>query len=190
MDIEAFILIGGQSTRFGADKAFFLFEGETLGGRAARVAGMALHAAPVRFVAASAGQFGSRLTDMVGDIVFDRNPGKGAWSALDAALSNSAAEWTLVLACDLPFVSTELLQQLTGGCIDEVDAVIPRQPDGRLQPLCAVYRTGPARSAVEGRISSSERLPPVNMLFEDLKTKIIQVDTNELRNINTPADLY
>jgi molybdopterin-guanine dinucleotide biosynthesis protein A len=37
MDIDAFILIGGRSERFGRDKAFVEFEGETLAARAERI---------------------------------------------------------------------------------------------------------------------------------------------------------
>lgn len=189
MDIEIFILIGGRSTRFGSDKAFFEFQGETLVARAARVASVAFDGAPVKFVAASAEQFGPRVAEMGADIVFDRKPGMGAWSALDAALANSAAKWTLVLACDLPFVSTDLLQQLTGECIDDVEAVVPKQSEGRLQPLCAVFETAAARAAVQRYISAGERLPPVTTLFRDLKTKVVEVETDELLNVNSPADL-
>lgn len=189
MEIEAFVLIGGRSTRFGTDKAFVEFEGEMLAHRAARVMHLAYPGERVRFVAASKEQFGSRLDELRSPTIFDRKPGHGAWSGLDTALANSIAEWTLVFACDLPFATTALLQKLAAVREEETDVVVPRHLDGPLQPLCALYRTDVARAPVHRFLDGGERLPPLQSLFQIIKATIIQVDDESLRNVNTPADL-
>jgi len=189
MDVDVFILIGGRSSRFGSDKAFFEFEGEALAARMARVARMAHPGAQVRFLAASGAQFGEKTTELGAPAVFDLRPGSGAWSGVHAALSCSQAEWTLILACDLAFVTAEFLRSLLENAMENVDAVVPRQPDGKLQPLCAVYRTHAVRPIVEKNIDSGGRLPPLASIFESLPTAIIDVDPEMLRNINSPADL-
>jgi molybdopterin-guanine dinucleotide biosynthesis protein A len=72
---------------------------------------------------------------------------------------------------------------------DHIDAVVPRQPDGRLQPLCAIYRTETTRRLVEKLVESATDLPPLSNIFEQLRTRVITVVGDELRNVNTPADL-
>ncbi len=42
MDVDAFILIGGRSSRFGTDKAFAEFSGQTLAERAAKAVELGL----------------------------------------------------------------------------------------------------------------------------------------------------
>ncbi|HTH50305.1 MAG TPA: molybdenum cofactor guanylyltransferase [Pyrinomonadaceae bacterium] len=189
MDLEAFILIGGRSTRFGRDKAFVEFKGETLAGRVARVVQSAFPDRAIHFVAASENQFGSKIKDLEWPVVYDRRSGFGGWSAVDAALTNSRSEWTLVLACDLPFVTPELLRSLANEESDDVDAVVPRQTDGRLQPLCAFYRTSPAGRAVGDIFAQGGRLPPLVSIFDELTHSVVAAGDDVLRNVNSPADL-
>jgi molybdopterin-guanine dinucleotide biosynthesis protein A len=189
MYLEAFILIGGRSSRFGTDKAFAEFEGETLAMKAAKTVEMAFPGIDARFVAASEGQFAQHGEALLRTLVIDEKPGFGAWSALHAALFYSNAEWTLVLACDLPFVTADLLQTLAGEALNDVDAVVPRPPDGRLQPLCAIYRTKTVRNAVENAMQEGRRLRPLTSIFENVPTVIIDADPDVLRNVNTPDDL-
>ena len=188
MDIEAFILIGGRSTRFGSDKAFFEFEGEALALRAAAVVEAAFPGIHVTFVAASRDQFGIKTDGLERPVIFDRRKGFGAWSGLDAALSHSRAQWTLVLACDLPFVTSEFLQQLGQAADANVDAVVARQADGRLQPLCAMYR-GDALHSVVGESMMARSAPPLAGIFKRVRSTFVDAGSDVLRNVNTPADL-
>jgi molybdopterin-guanine dinucleotide biosynthesis protein A len=58
---------------------------------------------------------------------------------LYTALSLTKADWNLLVACDMPELTPEVLEQLLAaarGCAG--DALVPETPDG-LQPLCAVY---------------------------------------------------
>ncbi len=54
-----------------------------------------------------------------------------------------SAEYVAYLACDLPFLSPALLEDLFARA-QGADAAIPRWPDGRLEPMAAVYRRDPA----------------------------------------------
>ena len=80
---------------------------------------------------------------------------------------------------------------------DEFDAVVPRQPDGRLQPLCALYRVRPAQIALATFLKNPNLLPPVSAVFEKLRTCVLDAGEyaglanaeNLFLNINTPADL-
>ncbi|MBV9240402.1 MAG: molybdenum cofactor guanylyltransferase [Acidobacteria bacterium] len=190
MDIEAFILIGGRSTRFGSDKAFFEFEGQTLAVRAATTVEAAFPQLKTVFIAADEDQFRVEVPVLGRPVVFDVNSGAGAWSGLHAALVHSKSEWTLVLACDLPYVTAKFLCGLADEAQDDVDAVVPQQHDGRLQPLCAIYRTKPILELVEERLAASDALPAIAKALQATRLRVIEPKEDDLlRNINSPDDL-
>jgi molybdopterin-guanine dinucleotide biosynthesis protein A len=189
LELEAFILIGGRSTRFGSDKAFVEYEGETLASRAVRTVEAAFPGMRVTFVASHEDQFGIRALELDKPLVSDVRKGFGGWSGLDAALSHARAEWTLVFACDLPFVTAEFLRALSKNALEEVDAVIPRQPDGQLQPLCAIYRTKIVRPVVTKTIDDGGHLPPLASLCDGVRSALVTAGSDILRNVNTPSEL-
>ena len=88
----------------------------------------------------------------VPDAVTARGPLGGIYTAL----LQSRTEFSLVLGCDLPFVNRNLLACLMLRAKAEgSDVTVPRSPDGRLQPLCAVYRRR-ALYAVRTRLAQGQ----------------------------------
>lgn len=195
-DIDGYILIGGASSRFGRDKALVSWNGRTFLENAAGLLDDALPEIRVFIVVARHGQFDlPRGVEL--PVVADIRRGLGAWSGLHAALSSGGREWAFVLACDLPLISPELIRRIVGARLG-FDAVIPRQADGRLQPLCAVYRRTAALAVTEEAISKSDgEIPRIGSMSELLSTRIIEpaeyadlTDSERLfANINTEADL-
>jgi len=114
---------------------------------------------------------------------------------LYTALKISTAEWIILLAVDLPFVSKELLDLLLSRCTTDVDTVIPIQPDGRRQPLCALYRRDTCRDAVGDALSGDDL--SFHALFAKVRVAEVQHDAYRhlggsehfFLNINTPDDL-
>jgi molybdopterin-guanine dinucleotide biosynthesis protein A len=198
MDIDAFILIGGRSTRFGADKAFVKLDGETIAGRALKMVEAALSPKHVTFVAASDTQFQDRIPFALDrPMIADLKPGFGAWSGLHTALAYARTEWAFVLACDMPFVSRQLLRLLVDNCDESCDAVVPLQPDERPQPLCAFYRVGPMLAAAETMLQAGGLLRPLASIFDGVRTIFVGQDKygkfkdadRFFTNVNTPNDL-
>lgn len=71
----------------------------------------------------------------------DAFAGRGPLAGLYTALLESRTDFNLVLGCDLPFVNRRLLGFLVArAAAAGSDVTVPRSHDGRLQPLCAVYR--------------------------------------------------
>jgi molybdopterin-guanine dinucleotide biosynthesis protein A len=70
-------------------------------------------------------------------VVHDRVDGAGALGGLYTAIDAAGTARTLVLACDLPFLTMEFLSRLMIEGRD-VDVVLPRTKDG-FHPLCAAY---------------------------------------------------
>lgn len=68
-------------------------------------------------------------------VVPDDRPECGPLGGIYTAIRHSPCERTLVVACDLPFLTTALLERLAR---ESADAVVPRSARG-LEPLCAIY---------------------------------------------------
>ena len=104
-DVEGFILVGGASSRMGTDKSQLLFGGQTA---------VELLAKELVAVTAKVSLVGSRNENLPSGfkIVSDVYQRWGALGGIHAALTNSAAEWNLILAVDLPFVPVQFLKYL------------------------------------------------------------------------------
>lgn len=127
--------------------------------------------------------------------VTDVYPQWGALGGLHAALSACRRDWAIVVACDLPFVTPELFRSLASKRGDH-DAVVPVQPDGRPQPLAALYRVNPCARWATELIEARKRrqldlLQSVNTCWVDF-AEIANLDHAErfFVNINTPDDYY
>jgi len=187
MDIEGFILAGGASSRMGEDKSRLSLGGRTFVETTAGALGAV--AARVSVVSSRAGAESHGLP-----VVEDLRAGVGALGGLHAALTSCRAEWAAVVACDLPFVTGELLARLASMRSDETDAVVPVQDDGRVQPLCALYRARVCLEHVGEMIRAGELRPRVMLTrvraravaFEELRG--LAGSARFFLNVNTPED--
>jgi molybdopterin-guanine dinucleotide biosynthesis protein A len=187
-----FVLAGGKSSRMGTDKAFLEFGGQTLLDRAHAVMGMVCSSAAIVGDPAKFAKYGA---PKYGPVVADIFPGCGPLAGIHAALTHSTAELNLMLAVDMPFVSTELLAFLFVMAEAEDDNAIitvPRVGQG-LQPLCAVYR--PAfRATVEQSLRAGNY--KVEAAFSGLSVRVIEeaelaaagFSERSFFNVNTPQD--
>ena len=141
---------GGQSRRMGRDKACLPFQGEPLIQRV------------VRRVQPIAGEL-LVTTNRPEDYAFlgvplvpDLVSGSGTLVGLYTALAAARGECVAVVACDMPFVSAELLSAERDLLEEEqADAVLPRSEQG-LEPLHAVYRRDPCLEAVQRALSAGQ----------------------------------
>lgn len=196
-DLEAYILIGGRSSRLGRDKAAADLGGQTLAGRAFETVSEALPNSRVTFVAANEAQFAIQAIVAGGRFIFDTIEGRGPLGGLHAALSDSQAEWIFVMACDYPFISVEFIRLLMENDRSGFGAVVPTQFDGRMQPLTALYRTETTRPVVQEIIDRPRVPPPLHEIVKELKPLVVRPDDYRhlpgsqrfFTNVNTDADL-
>ena len=64
-------------------------------------------------------------------------------------------EYALLLACDTPFISSQILHFLLDVCVDKAGA-IPRWPSGNLEPLHAAYQVKRAAKAAKTALEKGE----------------------------------
>jgi molybdopterin-guanine dinucleotide biosynthesis protein A len=197
INADAFILIGGRSSRFGRDKAIAELGGKTLAQRSFQTTTEALPNSGVTFVAANEAQFSIDAITAGGPFIFDLMPDRGPLGGLHAALAYARTPWIFVLACDYPFVTSELIRFLADKVSDNCGAVIPQQDDGRLQPLCAFYKIDAAKPVVQTIIDRPRVPPPMHEIVKQLEPCIVSfAETSHLSgssdffvNVNTQIDL-
>ena len=130
---EGFVLVGGRSSRFGSDKGLFEMEGRAM---VLHVADALLeHVTTVTLVGCSA-EYKNLGFPVIPDLLL----GAGPLGGIVSALGHASAPRCLVAGCDMPLLANApLAQLLQEAASTDVEALIPQTPDGRLQPLCAVY---------------------------------------------------
>lgn len=181
--LAAVILAGGASRRMGRDKATLPYDGTTLVERMVDI--LKPRCAPV-FVIAAPGQ---ALPTLDAEVLRDEVRGVGPLLATARGLRAAAeagSELAFVSAVDMPLLSVDLLDQLTGPAVRlRADVVLPW--DGRDHYLAGVYRTSLAPKAAE-LVAVGER--SMRSLVERVDTqRIVMPEQASLTNVNTAAEL-
>lgn len=115
--------------------------------------------------------------------------GGGPVAGVDAALAAVHAPAVVILATDLPLLGTLPVRLATElwGAGREVDAVIVVDRAGRLQQLCAAYRTDALRAAIAaGGVASGASMRSV---VDRLELRTTMVSSAAASDVDTPADL-
>jgi len=175
-----FVLAGGNSSRMGRDKARLPLHGKTLLEHVA--AAVAEAAGSVTLVGAP-----ERYQDLGIRILPDSHPGGGPLAAIHTALSDSRADWNLIVACDMPLISASFLQSLLDAAESSgADCLIPSGPSGRLEPLCAVYH---ARCAAAIGEALDRGVRKITGALNGLRIAAWSVpESHWFRNVNTPEE--
>ncbi|MBX3298426.1 MAG: molybdenum cofactor guanylyltransferase [Acidobacteria bacterium] len=194
--IDGFVLAGGLSRRMGQNKAALLLGGRTLVDRAADTLGSISDKVYV------VGNITGETTSL--PLIQDhptKSNSRGSIVGLYTALVNAKTDWVAVLACDLPFITGELMTRMADILrhdftphVIAVDAIFAEQPDGRIQPLCGLYRRNSCLPSIKNMLSDSDwRL---QRLREQLKSRVLGLAEIEdipgseslFFNLNTPEE--
>ena len=195
MERSAIILAGGFSSRLGQDKGLVQLSNKPL---VKHIMDKTKDLVDERLVVVSSKIQAERYSNILDEdanlLVDDAGvhcPLAGAATGLERA----KGKYSLLLPCDTPFVSVEILHLLLELCINR-NAAVPRWPNCNTEPLQAVYRTTPALEAAKNALLSG-RLN-LQAMIDDLQrvryvsTLVLQQLDPQLRtffNVNTPLDL-
>jgi len=132
MNFSAVILAGGEARRMGRDKAWLELDGQPL---------VALAVEKVRALGVTeifiSGRAGRDYSAVPCPVLFDREPGFGPLGGIERGLHECTSPLLLVLAVDLPRMSSVFLQKLADRC-DRLTGALPMLA-GELEPLAAIY---------------------------------------------------
>ena len=127
-------------------------------------------------------------------VVHDVYPDRGPLGGIHAALASSSRELNVMLAVDMPLVTTDLLRNLLAVARHSAALVtVPQTKDG-WQPLCAVYRREFGPIAEKALLADDYK---IDRLFKQVETHIVHgaeieswgYSSQVFMNLNTPEDL-
>lgn len=184
-ELRGLVLAGGRSERFGRDKAALLVGGQPLIDRAAAVLGGVVHDISV---AVRRDQLSEPLRARF-RLLPDAAEGIGpAGGILAAHRSCPEAAW-LVLACDMPRITPEMLAALVRHRDPASPAIAFRAPaDGLPEPLCAIYEPD-TLARFRSQVELGGDPSPRNWLVAERPVLLDAPGIDALDSINTPEDL-
>jgi len=177
---DAVVVAGGAATRFGADKTRAALEGVPLLDRVLA----AVTDADSTIVVADPRPVPSEVL-----WVREDPAGSGPANAVVAALDHIRAPLVVLLAADLPYVTTGTVGRLLAAAdaAGLVEGAVLRDPTGRLQYLCVAARTDALRAAAAGRgwadASMRQLLSPLTLVPVDAHGR-------EAFDVDEPGDLH
>ena len=178
-DFTVAILIGGDSTRMGTDKATYEIDGVSMAQRVADAATSA-GATEILFI----GGTQSRAKKFSGTWKKDLFPGEGPLGGVITALKNASHDAVVVLSCDMPFVTDAVISSLIRA-LPDAQATVGRTD--RLNWLCAAWSKSECLKTLETVWKRNERA--VHRAAVLLDVAEVPVPAVAVRNINSPADL-
>jgi len=182
------IQAGGASARMGEDKALKSFLGRPL---IQRVVERLQPIADELIV----------TTNRPDDFAFlglrlcpDLMPGRGALGGLYTAIASASHPLVAVVACDMPFASSSLIEASTRIMDNEQADVVIAKSDEGYEPLHAVYRRETCLPAIESAIHADQWrvvswLPQVKVrVLTSDEIKSADPDGLAFWNVNTPEE--
>jgi molybdenum cofactor guanylyltransferase len=175
-----YVLVGGKSSRMGQDKAVLPAGGRTL---VELVAGTVSAAAgPTALVGGA-----RRTLPIEFGFVRDLYPGEGPLGGILSALQDSAADWNLIVACDMPRLEADFLRRLLDTAEQgDIDALLPAGPSGLPEPLCAAYHRRCYRPLAQ---AFGRGVRKISTALEEVRAVVWPVqEALYFQNVNTPED--
>ena len=188
--VSGVILAGGLSRRLGRDKALVSISDQPL----------------IQRVIERVEQLSQEIVVVVADqnraadlplakehrVVLDRYPGTGSLGGIFSGLDAASNGWTLVVACDMPFLNLALLRRMMA-LTEDADAVVPLI-DGRPEPTHALYSKA-CLPFIEPRLISGDL--KISGFYDQVRVRYLSeedvaaLDPEFLSffNVNTPEDL-
>ena len=197
--LAVILLAGGRSTRMGRDKATIEIDGIPLIRRIYDVAvGCQLPQQPgdgerlppqIYVLTPWIDRYRSILPADC-NFILEQQPDRGPLTAFGQGLTAITASWILLIACDLPNLSTPIIQ----AGIDRLPSIsaqsiayLPKHSQKAWEPLCGFYRQACHHSALEYINAGGKSFQ--DWLKTQIVTEFVIADPTCLANCNTPTDL-
>ena len=184
--ISAAILCGGRGRRMGGlDKSALMIDGQSVLSR--QLAALRPLTPHVMLV----GRASDRPAPPGVAVHDDSMPDCGPLGGIITALEVAPTDRVLVLACDLPFVTTHFLSALAN-LEPSADALVPRDEEGRYA-ICAVFHRRVAPALRVATVSGTRKLQDAlgHLTVTEVPRAVLTTwdgDGRLLLNLNTPQD--
>lgn len=179
--ITGIILAGGKSSRMGTDKGFLLlnekpFVQHSIDALKPIVSEIIIVSDDVAY-----NVFGLKR---INDITKNAGPVAGICSGLEA----SSNIYNIILSCDIPLITSEILQKLVDG-MDGVSDIIQIESQGKTMPLIALYKKQ-VKEKFNALLQANERRLRIAVSACKVKNIVLgNENTVFTMNVNTQNDL-
>jgi molybdenum cofactor guanylyltransferase len=195
LDKSVIILAGGLSTRFGQDKGLLLLANKPLIKHVMNAIGNLVNETLIVVSSETQAANYSKVTGSNAKVLVDKENVRCPLVGVLTGFEGAHGEYSILVPCDTPFVSREILLLLLELCPNKT-AVIPRWPNGYVEPLQAVYHTKSvadvtAEALKEGKANMQcmiDKLHGVRYV-STLVLRQLDPDLKTFMNINTMLDL-
>ncbi len=185
--VTAVILAGGNSTRMKSNKALLPYSGELF---IERIHRQLSEIFPEVILVTNTPEYYRFLPCRM---IPDEFPGLGSLAGIHAGLKHSNTEHIFVVACDMPYLNSELILQMISKAQGS-DVVIP-ESDGGFEPLHAVYAKSFLPAMEEALKSGTSKIVDcfdwsrVTVVSRD-EISAVDPEFQSFRNINTPEEYF
>ncbi|TDW48985.1 molybdenum cofactor guanylyltransferase [Flavobacterium sp. 270] len=180
-NLTVFILCGGKSTRMQSEKGLVLFQQKPF---IEHIIQAILPITEKIELITNTKEYDYLPYQKMSDIILDKGPLGGIYTAL----TNSETEFNLILSCDIPLISTELLSELISKHTKEARITVFAS-ESKVHPLIGIY-SKKALPIIKEAIDANE-LKMMDLLAK-VPHQIINIDESEnfhLSNINSIDEL-
>ncbi len=166
MKVTSIVLAGGKNLRLGRSKALETIDGKSLIERVIEQ----LRPLTNQILIVTSREQPDLPVACKAEILVDLYSGKGPLGGIYTGLLASQFSHSIVVACDMPFLNTELLRYMIGLSPD-FDAVVPRLGEGMVEPLHAIY----AKSCLANMKTQLEHNQlGVNSLLDTVRVRYVE----------------
>jgi molybdenum cofactor guanylyltransferase len=189
--VSGAVLTGGRSSRMGHDKALIEIQGESILERTLRsLSSVSSHL----FIVGERDAYRRFGVPVLADAV----SGAGPLGGIATALLNSPTDYMFIVGCDMPLLSSPLLQAMASEP-RSFDALVPYPIRGsdnsEPQPLHALYSTR-CINPIMARLKRNEL--KIQEFLDDIDVRLLDFqwlrqfdpDLRSFTNVNTPEDLH
>ena len=183
MKTGCIILAGGKSSRMGEDKALLEYKGKLFIEKIAEE----LSFFEEKIIARGNNSALTGITDASWKIIPDVYSEHGPMGGLHAALKDCESEAMFVVTCDMPMITKQLAKDICKE-MTEYDAVIAVTEDGKIHPLCGIYKKELYKSMEEHLQMDHNRVMEVLKKCRLKYFHLDEEDSKQLINVNTKED--
>ena len=180
-NITGIILAGGKSSRMGNDKGLLKINNKTFIELVIEAMKPLVNDILIVSNNPDHDKFGY---ERIGDIISDSGPLAG----IHAALNHTSTRHNMVLSCDIPLITTEVLNKLIETDYENYDVVQIKSKDKTMH-LIAMYNKDCLQTCHELLQQGEKRL---RVAINQMHSKSIVIDdkwANYVKNVNTKDDL-
>ena len=179
--LTAIILAGGKSSRMGKDKGMVIHQGKPFISHITEAVKPLVSRVIIIADNKAYDRFGFERFD---DEIKETGPLAGLYSGL----KHSDTDWNLVLSCDIPLVSSDLLNFIAGTEIKDED-IIQFVSEGNRIPLIALYHKRCMDACLKLIESGEKRLLQLQQHHKTTAVQVPEKYRTQVKNINSTKDL-